>query len=409
MNLDYSLLYNPAYFEKRFQQRYYIRKALGLQKYANATILPWKLINHQYGGGIVTAQGEYLSNTGLHYGNGVAYAPDKVNESQDKVIYIGMFAGIWGHCLTDNIRRLWFLSSKAYLEDYKDYKVVYTPFSSFYFYDSFKQLLSVWGVDPDHFIAVTEPTRYREIIIPDESFYTNEEGFINYTDEYRDMIDQVRAYGTAHRTDLKQTKYYFSYSKLPRSAGRVRLERFFSEHGYDIVYPEKLTFFEQLNILINATDFASTVGSCSHNALFLRDETNVLLIPRGNYLTGYQEAIDEIHPLNIRYVDSSMSVYLDDATPWSGPFYFYISDNLCKAFDLDHEKAAAYTDLSGFWEYKQKSLIMRSINACKKAHRYYSDEYLDFIARKHQKSVVWKMKHMLFEMAKRCYHFIHHS
>ena len=30
------------------------------------------------------------------------------------VIYLGMFFHIWAHCLTDNLKRVWFLKSEVY-------------------------------------------------------------------------------------------------------------------------------------------------------------------------------------------------------------------------------------------------------------------------------------------------------
>ena len=408
MNLDYSLLYHPDYYESCLQENHFVAREMSYQKYEKAMILPWKRIDNQYGGGILTEQKEYLSNTGLHNGNGIAYEPDEVRYSDEKVIYLGMLIKTWGHCLTDNVRRLWFLNTKEYKEVFQDYKLVYTPFADFSFYENFRQLLSIWGLDPDTFVSVTEPTCYKEIIIPDESFFTTDEGAIRYTREYCAMIDQIRQYGEDHRTELEQTRYYFSYSGLSRSAGRERLEKFFAQHGYEIVYPEKLSFFEQLNIFVNVTDFASTIGSCSHNTMFLRDETNVLLIPRGNYLTGYQEAIDEIHPLNIRYVDSSMSVYLDDKEPWVGPFYFFVSKNLSKAYNRDSADQKNYPGLLGFWIYKQKCLTLRSINECKKAHQYYLDEYLNFLMMLHRRMITWRLKRTMLRVAKEVYHILKH-
>ena len=35
------------------------------------------------------------------------------------------------------------------------------------------------------------------------------------------------------------------------------------------------------------------------------------MIPRANYLTGYQVALDEVQALDITYVDASLSVFVN--------------------------------------------------------------------------------------------------
>ena len=89
-----------------------------------------------------------------------------------------------------------------------------------------------------------------------------------------------------------------------------------------------------MNVLYNCKSFASTIGSCSHNVIFLQPDVEVILIPRANYLTGYQLALDEVKPLHITYVDSSLSVFVDQKAPWGGPFFYYVSDQLLNYFKI---------------------------------------------------------------------------
>ena len=81
--------------------------------------------------------------------------------------------------------------------------------------------------------------------------------------------------------------------------------------------------------------FASTIGSCSHNIIFLPEGASVYLIPRAFYLTGYQVALGEVINLNIYYVDSSLSVLVRRNNPWEGPFYYIQSDNLKSLFNIE--------------------------------------------------------------------------
>lgn len=93
-----------------------------------------------------------------------------------------------------------------------------------------------------------------------------------FTSQYRDMIDRIRDYAVEHRKPTPYKKVYFSYRNYThfKQFGEERLERYFGSKGYQVLYPEKMTFEEQLNVLINCDSFASTIGSCSHNILFYR-------------------------------------------------------------------------------------------------------------------------------------------
>ena len=118
---------------------------------------------------------------------------------------------------------------------------------------------------------------------------------------------------------------YFTYSRFSsdKQVGENKLEDFFTGLGYKIIAPERYSFEEQLNILANCEFFASTIGSCSHNIIFLPEGASVYLIPRAFYLTGYQVALGEVINLNIYYVDSSLSVLVRRNNPWEGPFLLH--------------------------------------------------------------------------------------
>ena len=369
---DYSLLYRPGEYTAA-PCGFFVDKELAITHYKNACILPYKKISGKTGGGVITKNGDYLSNSSGHNGAGCGYLPAERKISDRRAIYLGMFQPIWGHLITDVVRRFWFLQSDQYKTDYQDCILVYIAYPGFSFIENFKQLLSIWNIEWDKFVEINEPTEFREVIIPDESFYTVDGGARYFTAEYRDMIDQVRAYAEEHYTELKDKKIYFAYSSgkmhglMNKTTGEDRIHHLFEQKGYTIIYPEKHTLFDQLNILINATDFASTVGSCSHNILFLRDGTNVTLIPRANYLTGYQQAINEIHELNIRYVDATLSLFVPDAAPWNGPFFFFVSKNLYQALGMDPQQAEKKSNYRGFRRYKTNAILLCNDTDCKKA------------------------------------------
>lgn len=74
--------------------------------------------------------------------------------------------------------------------------------------------------------------------------------------------------------------------------------------------------------------FAATEGSISHNAIFCRPQTNVTIIRRSNLINRHQIAVNEIADLDVTYVDAHKSICLNEASPYSGPFYICLNKNI---------------------------------------------------------------------------------
>lgn len=286
-----------------------------------------------------------------------------VTPHHSTAVYIGILTYGWGHFITDCMRLVWFLRSNEYRENFSDCPLVYIPANEFELEDSWKRLLEILGVNISLMTPVTELTRYDEIILPDECFFMSN-GTFYFTAEYAEITGAVRDFALNHSKPLHAEKIYYSCAKYPRGAGarysEERLEEYFASKGYEIIAPEKLSLDDQLNALVHCKSFASTIGSSSHNSVFLRDNTEVILIPRANYLTVYQLAINQVHPQNIHYIDSSFSIF-NSKIPVNGPFFYFISSNLRKYFHDEDTESIIYP--SDFWKY------LRAVFGMKFSHR----------------------------------------
>lgn len=373
---NYDYLYKKEYYGESLYKNYEVKKELGYQVIKNGVILPYRQTDQGPGGGVLDGKGRFIGSTSLHDHCGCGYEYTKAERHvESTVIYLGMFHDIWGHCLTDNLRRLWFLSSSAYIEKFGRCKLVFVPMEQFTFGESNRKLLEILGVCPDDLLPVTKITQYGTIILPDECFFTPDGDLRYFTSQYRDMIDRIRDYAVEHRKPTPYKKVYFSYRNYThfKQFGEERLERYFGSKGYQVLYPEKMTFEEQLNVLINCDSFASTIGSCSHNILFLQDHTKVILIPRANYLTGYQLTVDQVHELDITYIDSTLSLFAA-RFPWEGPFYFFVSSRLMDYFKDGRKRDRRYwiENFKGFKWYAIHGLNYGR-GASGKVYEYYSE------------------------------------
>ena len=272
--------------------------------------------------------------------------------SSETVIYLGLLYPAWGHFITDSIRRLWFLKDNEFKNQFKDCPIVYITWLGQKLDSAspnFKRLLEILEVDIDEFRLVKQPTQFEKIILPDESLFV--ESNYKFTAEYRETIDRVRSFALKNQTPISNKKIYYLHA-MRNQVGEERLAEYFKSKGYDIVRPEKLTVDEQLNLLINAESFVSTIGSSSHNAIFLHDDAEAIFIPRYiNRFTGYQNMVDQIHPLNSYYIDSTMSIF----ATWTDFSCYIISEQL-KRFFGDKFDGYDDEDFKSFLQYVKNSL-----------------------------------------------------
>ena len=341
-NLDY--LYDKNAVAKHFGKNHFVDRKLHFKIIKDATVLPHKNIYVNgwwtWGfGGIVDARGEFVKESFVANDRGAAYTPtEDVHYSPETVLYLGMFYPVWGHCITDNIRFMWFTASDEFKKYFNECPQIYLPWNipqdeggGLIFLEhqkNFRRLLEILDIDVGKLRPITQPTRFANVILPDESFFVKD-GEKFFTNEYRETIDRARNFALKNRTPSAK-KVYFFYGR--NQVGEEWLAQYFRSKGYEIVSPEKLSLDEQLNVLINAQSFASTLGSLSHNLLFLRDGTEAILIPRtAEYFTYYQSALDQVNQLNVNYVDSSLSIF-EAQVKNLGPFCFVRSRELKKFF-----------------------------------------------------------------------------
>ena len=346
--VNYDYLYKKEYYDDIISKNHFSDKELSWSVYQNVTLIPFKDLGDNIGGGLLDSSGDYIDGSGIHKGMCWAYDYDEteVKYKDETIVFLGLWPDVWGHCLTDNLRRLWVLNDTDFMAKYGYLKFVYIIFNHKNLSDNFRSLLEILGIDSVNLEGMDELVRYRNVVIPDECFFRvdddkehiKEDGTRIYTKEYKALIDSIKKYGEEnfHKEDYE--KIYFTRRKfsLYRDIGERKIELFFKKLGYKIVSPEEYSFVEQLNMLLNCKEFASTVGSASHNSLFLRDDAKVYLITRANYIAEYQLAIDQLCDFETTYIDSTLSLYVHPKHPWSGPFYYIVSDNLKRCFGQDY-------------------------------------------------------------------------
>lgn len=379
--VNFDGLYNKNYFGDKLKIGNYLsRKELYVEVIEDGVILPHlNYISPETPsglGGIIDSEGNFIAESYLNALQKFIYKHQKdIAYKDETVIYFGMLVNIWGHCLTDNIKRLWFFLNDTYKKYFKNCRIVYLPMWSGII-PSFAKLLEVVGFNVNNLHAINEPTRFKEIILPDVSFFAiPDEGGRRYTIEYDETIERIRYYAQKNFSPLPNKKFYFFHNR--NQFGEGYLANYFYSKGYEIIYPFHYPFEEQLNILANCESFASNVGSIAHNTLFVKDGTECIFVPRtcNGALNEYQNLINQLRNLNASYVDSSLSIFRKDD---NGPYCYIVSENLRKHFNDDVSEKFSFEDFIQFIIYSENA-NSEGLNVNQEEIKYLEKTFAEFV------------------------------
>jgi len=314
-------------------------------------------------GGVVDETGKYFAQSFVHKGLGGAYDFDDLEceYCDDEVVYVGMFHSVWGHCLTDNLKLLWFLFDERFYE-LNTLKFVFTTLhESFEFSDNAKSLLERLGIDVNQLVRVTKITKFKRIYLPEDCFIREEHKGCWYTNEYKSLIDRIVSFPiqTTINDSAKLRDYvYFTRTKLndAHDHGEERIERVFREMGYAIMSPEQMTLDEQIKVLSHCSVLAATEGSITHNAVFMKEGSSIVIVRKRDFVNEYQLAINEMRALHVTYVDSHMSTRIDKYHSYKGPFFMYCSSNLSKFAKCKKPLFPVFSYMNYLWKYRPKHI-----------------------------------------------------
>lgn len=288
-------------------------------------------------GCVFDLKGSPISQSLMCENNSVLHFPtqDNIKFCSDTVIFIGILYNVYGHIITDGLKKLWFILSEEgrKLLQKEGVKIAYIAKWS-YIPNYVRQIYELLGIDIKEAINVRCPTKFHEVFLPDNSFVQSKNDLRYYTNDFLYTISKLKNH-VKGKTDLCFEKVYFSRAKNNsnrREYGEIKLQILFEKIGYKIICPEDYSFIEQLQILNNCKSFASTEGSVSHNALFLNNGAELILLRKANYVNSYQLAINQMIGASVYYIDVNFSFLAPYKEPYKGPFYLYITDNVSLFF-----------------------------------------------------------------------------
>lgn len=350
--------YNKKYLSKSLSLQYEktegidfrLEQQLGIRLYNDATIIP--------GIGVYDSKCTFIDGTDLHEGKIHKYDKNiNISKVIDEAVYLGTFFYCWGHCITDNIKRMWIFLDN----EYPMAKYLYSAYDDYPINDSFIKLLNYLIPTNVECEELKTAIRVHRLMIPDPCIVSMSDG-IHYHNNYISLINKIKmqvlqnsceGLFSVHGNDLdivknengdisqsncvKQRRVYFSRSKskTKNEFGNIELDKAFEKAGFNIIYPEECSLEEQISILNEADVFATTEGSISHNAVFVRPQCEVMILKKYSLINGYSRLIDDFIPRSPIYVDCNLSFLVQKGIEYQGPFLVVINE-LCSDFFYDY-------------------------------------------------------------------------
>lgn len=340
---------------------HYSNKKLGYRVIKDGYVLisrKWDEAFHLEGG-VVDSDMFYIPETGYTDTGGCSYEFDLSSvEYRNKCIFLGTIHPVYGHAITDALKRLWFLNTEFGRKLIKDSSVdlVYITSCNGNMPQWHLKIFELAGVDVSRLKHIRNTTKYNEIIIPDNSLF-KENGMLCYSNEYREIIEKIKdnVRSTTYFESAPSYDLYYTRTALKdasrREIGEKSIEKLFKKRGFQVFSPETLPLEEQISLLIKCNRFAATEGSCSHASVFCNSSAEVIILRKVNNVNWYSPMISDFVGNRTVFVDANHSVMANKKAPVVGPFYLYVTKELSRFWGLK-SFAVPLIFRPSYWNYR---------------------------------------------------------
>lgn len=269
-NLDYLTHKNRKVYEPEMPVKLFSEKKLSVEVYKNGLVLP--CLHDGKREGVFDSNRNFIARSSLS--EVVTDKPDfpkgKINAKSKEAIYIGDLYSCFGHSLTDNLKKLWFLwtdECRKLIDNGAE--IVYVAFNGENLKPHVFRIFELLGFDLRKAKEISEPTAFDCVYIPEDSIFIEEERRL-YTKEYKRMVDSLIEKAHSLAEVPSYPKIYLSRTQLKdkEDYGEEKIEKLFRSKGYEIIYPEEHSLEEQICLLNQCEKMCATLGSVSHLSMF---------------------------------------------------------------------------------------------------------------------------------------------
>lgn len=295
----------------------------------NAIAIPIEQVNdHSIKNGIFLEDGNFCVSSKhrrskkCSYQNEVARNDNQIENLSllPNGIYGGIFFNHFGHFLVESIGRLWGLNDPRFIS---------LPIYVFPLWgeidlsepNSFiRNVLSTLNIDVNRIKLIKETSLIPTLYIPKSGYDLSllsspDHDFLQYIRQATHKLKEMAK-------TLPRKKVYISRSRFNPArgfiAGEKEFESYLQRENYEIVYPEKLNFEDQLLTYLSADKIIIAEGSALHIMIFMPDITaKVAVIMRRNHSNALKTIIAQFKGINknvvcLNKITKTESCGLDD-------------------------------------------------------------------------------------------------
>ena len=342
------------------RKSYYDGRTLRINHFKNCYALPYKALknnnsNNIIGGGLIVPQ--------LFQSIGTIYECE--NNCCEHIgcdaIFIGyMCSTCWGHTITDSFARLWWVVKESDRLELDNMQIFY--YGEENLTGNYLEIIKLLGISEDRLHYIKSVTHFDSVFVPDVCF-DNLRMPIRYTKEYVSLIDRLvlRSF-----VSEKYSKIFLMKANSKRQICSEEIRQIITAEGYLCINPEQLSVDKQICIFQNAQIIISEEGSLSHNCIFCKEGTKIILLRKANSINIYQTIINQIRKLDVTYIDCNLSILNNPQHPHRGPFFLFANENFCNYFNCN-KRPFPYDE---FYNYLKNCIKPSNCDKYKLDYRY---------------------------------------
>lgn len=327
------------------RNNYFNFRALCIEHFSDCYGIPYRALKK--GDSNIVGGGLYISS-GVNVGT--LYDCDYLsckNDVKGDIVYIGhVSSACWGHTITDSIARLWYIISQCENDSFSKLPIYYISESTLE--GNYLAFIKLLGIQEERLHRINRVTKFKSVYLPDVCF-DNRGVSLRYSAEYVNLIDEVIRRSGCSSIPSPQKIFLIKKNSM-RQVCSKDIICILNRLGYVIIHPEKLSVSSQICIFRNAEIIVSEESSLSHNLIFCREGSKVIILRKANTINIYQALINKIRNLDVTYIDCHLSLLAHH--PQRGPFFLYANEYFCNFFKQEQRT----------FPYKDFYLYLR--NAC---------------------------------------------
>lgn len=225
-----------------------------------------------------------------------------------KTLYGGWLRKIWGHFLMGGLARMWAVTVPDFLDGIDNVLFFSNDFTDGQLQGNYLEIMKLLGV-ADKMVVCRCNVEAEHLFVPEISFEHDRFNSVECKATFG-LIRRRALEVTGESPERKDRKLFLTRSFLKNArvdeVNLDKVERMFSDNGFEIVAPERMSVTQLVRMFGEASEIASISGSTAHNFVFAPDDNDIrfIIMERHAMPSTFQINIDDFKGISPLYVDA---------------------------------------------------------------------------------------------------------